>query len=142
MDRSLPMKTIRIVLVILILVLFAVPFVSASVIVPRTVYLGYNDGTSVALAAGTYTSVYRHNNVWYVNGLIYPSTGGYSSGSTPAPTPEITVIPFASPTPTPAPASTPLSLQTWILNNFVLTFGLVAIVLVALVYLSVFTRRR
>jgi hypothetical protein len=56
-----------------LLLLSSVAVVYASVSSSVTLKLYYDDGTYITLPAGTYSSLYRANNVWYVNGRIYAS---------------------------------------------------------------------
>lgn len=67
-------KQLVVLSVLVFLVLFLAP-VYASIVVPsQGEYLGYENGTYTFLPAGTYSSVQRINDVWYVNGVVF--TGG------------------------------------------------------------------
>lgn len=45
---------------------------------PNGVWLGYGNGTTDALGMGSYQSIERIDNVWYVNGEIYPAISSTS----------------------------------------------------------------
>ena len=65
---------LTVLLALIFLALLIAP-VYASIIVPNQgEYLGYENGTYTFLPAGTYSSVQRINDVWYVNGVVF--TGG------------------------------------------------------------------
>jgi hypothetical protein len=76
--------------------------------------LTYDNGTSVTLPAGTYSTVEKISNVWYVNGAVFPS-------------------------PTPSPTATPkagLSITSIEMGGLLGVGGAIVVVLLLALYLK------
>jgi hypothetical protein len=66
------MRRNLIVLLIAVLCVFAfIESAYAYVTVNNAIKLYYDDGTFIYLGAGTFSSLQRINNIWYVNGALY-----------------------------------------------------------------------
>ncbi len=65
-------SALAIMCITVILAMLTLPFASAITVPTQGVYLPYENGTTVFLPSGTYSSINRTNNVWYVNGVVYP----------------------------------------------------------------------
>ncbi len=63
-------KTPLLILVVLITFCF-IGTANATVIILVDTHLNFDDGSYAILHPGTYTSLYRQDNVWYVNGEAY-----------------------------------------------------------------------
>ncbi len=65
-------------LLALLLCGFFLPLALASITYTGNVNLVYNNGSYTVLPAGTYDNVSRLNNVWYVNGAMFPAADTYA----------------------------------------------------------------
>ncbi len=66
------LKATIFLLVLMLTLSFAVLANASITVGPNSIKLGYGNGTIVVLGAGTYDSIIRLDNVWYVNGEVYP----------------------------------------------------------------------
>jgi hypothetical protein len=83
----------------LLVVFLALAFLSSvSASTANNIKLYYDNDTFLTYT-GTYTTLEKISNVWYVDGVIYPSI----VSPTPTPTISPTPTPTATPTPTPTP---------------------------------------
>jgi hypothetical protein len=73
---KLPYKfgcVVAVVLVMALLAGVAAEDLGNVLIVLEPVYLPYDDGSSVLLPPGNYSSISKIDGVWYVNGTVYPA---------------------------------------------------------------------
>lgn len=68
------MAFVRLVVVVLLVACFlVVPAFALINVGANGLQLGYGNGTTVNLGMGTYQTIERLNNIWYVNGEVYPT---------------------------------------------------------------------
>ena len=105
----------KIILPILLTVVCLSIFVASAaglIVLDHAVYLSYTNGSSVVLPAGTYFTIERVDDVWYVNGVVYPAVPTPTPVPTATPTPTVTPIPTAIPFPTSIPSATAIPSPT------------------------------
>jgi hypothetical protein len=81
------MHKLRLLLITSLIIACFVGYASASVSSSVTVKLYYDDGSYTTLPAGTYSLLNRTDNIWYVNGAVFPSSTvepSSSASATPA----------------------------------------------------------
>lgn len=64
---------VRVAVCLVVALLFGAASAQEVIIVNEPVYLPLDDGTTVLLPPGNYSSINRVDGVWYVNGAVYPS---------------------------------------------------------------------